>query len=145
MTTYPNHSASPRRWALVSLLLACTLALGASGCGEDEMGTAQTPTIVSVTPECVASPDPDEFDGQVLDQVEVVVSDEEGDAAYVTIGIGGTVLRVDQGSEDGGNVVFTYVAPADDTSLLRCDPGTEIIVRAVDEAGNVAEMMITLL
>jgi len=121
-------------------LLLFTLPLAA--CGEDAAGgegeTSHSPVITSATLSCgpfAGEGDP-KVEGDILLGIEVVASDEDGDLSKVTVNYDGALLTLtDQGDDN-----FAYAQGGVFNEIARCSGEEEILVRAVDAVGNVAEL-----
>ncbi|MEO1268890.1 MAG: hypothetical protein AAFX99_12380 [Myxococcota bacterium] len=130
------------------------------GCGDESSSDASSAPEVDTAAlvfTCVPVTEDDEerFDGRVLDNLAVPVSDVDFDLASVTAVVGGSPImlswasssgevldqsveainvQLEQGTLESTLHVFNRSA---ETTPLRCDTGTSIVIRATDKAGNV--------
>ncbi len=115
------------------------LVLVAGACGEDDGGpTTSAPSISNAALECgpfAGEGDP-RADGDVLLRVAATVTDADGDLGSVTVTYDGAVLAM----TDEGDNVFAYNQGGSLNQIARCAGDESVIIRAVDEAGNVTEL-----
>ncbi|MBH24603.1 MAG: hypothetical protein CMH57_09155 [Myxococcales bacterium] len=147
-----------RNHHITSLVAAALCASLALGCGDESAGeNSSAPEIdtAALTFSCVMATSEDRFDGMLLESLSVPVMDVDFDLIRVTATVGGAPLELVWSSPDGQplgdpalvntqlesgmlqETVHTFTREADSTPL-RCETGTAVVIRAVDAAGNVA-------
>lgn len=126
-----------QHWTLAALALAC---LGLLACGDDSTTNDVAPAIGQPTVTCGPwlGDENTDYDGDFLQSIEVTVSDASGDLTTVTATWRGTVLEL-TGDEAGLYTVNTVDTPG---ALLRCEPPAPLLIRALDAAGHVTELLI---
>jgi hypothetical protein len=124
---------------LFSALLLSALSLWA--CGEDGTDgggeTSHSPVITSAALSCgpfAGEGDP-KVEGDILLGIDVVASDEDGDLTKVTANYDGALLELTAQGENN----FVYEQGGVFNEIARCSGEEEIVIRALDALGNVAE------
>lgn len=120
--------------------LALALLVCGSACGDDGDGAsgAAIPVISDVALVCgpfVGDDDP-QVEGDVLLSITATVVDEDNNVAEVTATFNGAVL--DMPLSEG--TTYTYQQAGSANQLALCSGDEPVVIRAIDEAGNVAEL-----
>lgn len=123
----------------VMMVWVALAALALVACGDDGGGaTTGAPVISSASLECgpfAGDGDP-RADGDILLRLEVTVSDPDNDLSRVTANYDGALLVL----ADQGDGSFAYDQGGTFNQIALCTGQEEILIRAVDAAGNVAEL-----
>lgn len=120
----------------LSSLLSCAL----MACGEEDQPGSSPPEIATPLLECgdwLGDSDP-RYDGDVLQRIEVKVTDPDSDVSSVVAVLGGAVLPLTAG--DPGTYSYDAAA-AGSSAIVRCDE-LPLLIRAVDGAGNATELLL---